>query len=51
MALAIVTGDSRWANVRPLLVALSEEKGRALLDELGNVFRMQIEAFAELLGS
>ncbi len=33
--LAIETGDARWANVRPPLDALSEEKGDELLAALG----------------
>ncbi len=34
--LAIETGDARWANVRPPLEAMSEERGDELLAALGN---------------
>ena len=33
--LAIETGDARWANVRPPLDPLSEERGDELLAALG----------------
>ena len=37
--LAIVTGERRWATVRPPLVPTGEETGRELLDRLGEQFR------------
>lgn len=32
--LALISGDDRWANVRPPLVPMSEDKGRELLERL-----------------
>jgi dihydrodipicolinate synthase/N-acetylneuraminate lyase len=32
--LAIATGDARWANVRPPLIAMSDAAGRELATEL-----------------
>ncbi len=49
--LAIATGDARWANVRPPLNPLSEDKGRQLLDKLGAAFCTQLKSFAEILTS
>ena len=36
--LAIATGDARWANVRPPLMAMSEPEGQVLADELRREF-------------
>lgn len=36
--LALTTGDERWANVRPPLVGMPEEQGRALLNVLQDEF-------------
>ena len=36
--LALATGDARWANVRPPLVEMAEEKGRKLLETLRREF-------------
>ncbi len=36
--LALITGDDRWANVRPPLVAMPEDEGRELLDTLRREF-------------
>jgi len=36
--LALATGDDRWANVRPPLVEMPEERGRELLDTLRREF-------------
>ena len=36
--LALVTGEQRWANVRPPLVEMPEAKGRELLDTLRREF-------------
>ncbi len=47
--LAIATGDARWANVRPPLVAMSEDRGHFLLGKLGEEFRAQLASFARLL--
>ena len=47
--LAIATGEARWANVRPPLVAMSEDKGRRLLGKLGEDFRAQLTSFARSL--
>ena len=39
--LAIATGDARWANVRPPLTALPEEKGRELAAILKREFEFE----------
>jgi 4-hydroxy-tetrahydrodipicolinate synthase len=36
--LAIATGDARWANVRPPLMAMPEPEGQALSDALRREF-------------
>jgi hypothetical protein len=40
--LALVTGEQRWANVRPPLVEMPEAKGRELLDTLRREFELGI---------
>ncbi len=40
--LALVTGEQRWANVRPPLVEMPEAKGRELLDTLRREFDFRI---------
>ena len=42
--LALVTGDDRWANVRPPLVPMPEAQGRDLLDVLNHEFGFQAPA-------
>ncbi|RMF33088.1 MAG: dihydrodipicolinate synthase family protein [Alphaproteobacteria bacterium] len=44
--LAMVTGEARWANLRPPLMPVSEEKGEELLKALGPEFRARLEDFA-----
>ena len=39
--LALTTGDERWANVRPPLVEMPEEKGRELLNALQDEFEFE----------
>jgi len=39
--LALVTGDERWANVRPPLVGMPEEQGRELLNALQDEFEFE----------
>ena len=39
--LALTTGDERWANVRPPLVRMPEEHGRALLKMLQDEFDLE----------
>ena len=36
--LAMASGDSRWANVRPPLEAMSEAAGQSLIKDLGPAF-------------
>lgn len=40
--LALVTGDERWANIRPPLVEMPEEQGRELLDTLRREFEFEV---------
>jgi 4-hydroxy-tetrahydrodipicolinate synthase len=40
--LALLTGDGRWANVRPPLVELPEAQGRELLDTLRREFELEV---------
>ena len=41
--LAIATGDSRWANVRPPLQAMSEDDGLALAESLWQDYGFELE--------
>jgi 4-hydroxy-tetrahydrodipicolinate synthase len=40
--LALVTGDERWANVRPPLVEMPEAQGRELLNTLRREFDIEL---------
>jgi 4-hydroxy-tetrahydrodipicolinate synthase len=40
--LALATDDTRWANVRPPLTAMSEEKGRELAETLKREFDFEV---------
>ena len=40
--LALMTGDERWANVRPPLVSMPEEQGRDLLETLRREFDFEV---------
>ena len=40
--LALMTGDERWANVRPPLVSMPEEQGRDLLETLRQEFDFEV---------
>ena len=42
--LALLTGDERWANVRPPLVAMPDAQGRELLNTLRNEFELGLSA-------
>lgn len=42
--LALMTGDARWANVRPPLIGMPEAQGRELLDSLRREFRLHLAA-------
>ena len=42
--LALVTGDERWANVRPPLIEMPEEQGRELLSTLRREFDFDVPA-------
>ena len=42
--LALITGDDRWANVRPPLMPMAEEQGRELLQTLHREFGFQVPA-------
>ena len=42
--LALVTGDERWANVRPPLIAMPGEQGRKLLSTLRSEFDFDVPA-------
>jgi dihydrodipicolinate synthase/N-acetylneuraminate lyase len=39
--LALTTGDARWANLRPPLMAMPEEKGRELAEILKREFEFE----------
>ena len=40
--LALLSGDQRWANVRPPLVEMSEAQGRELLEILRREFDFEL---------
>ena len=40
--LALASGDTRWATVRPPLIAMSEERGRELANELRRKFGFEV---------
>jgi 4-hydroxy-tetrahydrodipicolinate synthase len=42
--LALVTGDERWANVRPPLIEMPGEQGRKLLSTLRSEFDFDVPA-------
>jgi 4-hydroxy-tetrahydrodipicolinate synthase len=42
--LALLSGDGRWANVRPPLVEMPEAQGRKLLDTLSREFELAVPA-------
>jgi 4-hydroxy-tetrahydrodipicolinate synthase len=42
--LALATGDARWANVRPPIIAMPEAEGRDLLDTLRREFGFEVPA-------
>ena len=42
--LALMTGDERWANVRPPLIEMAENRGRELLNTLRRECRFEIAA-------
>ncbi len=49
--LAAATGEARWANVRPPLVAMDEARGEELLTRLGSNFAAHLKAFADRLAT